>query len=82
MTYIQKGLFVTWRIFEGVSNRMITCLDCAWYSVCEPGDVFCACEDFIRPEELQRRIGQALYEELLRHRADSSGEEKPKRKMD
>ncbi len=61
---------------------MITCLDCAWYSVCEPEDVFCACEDFVRPEDLQRRIGQALYEELLRHRADSSGEEEPKRKTD
>lgn len=53
---------------------MTTCVDCAWYSVCEPEDILCACEDFIRPEELQRRIGQTLYEEILRHRAASCRE--------
>lgn len=61
---------------------MTTCVDCAWYSVCEPTDIFCACEDFIRPEDLQRRIGQALYEELLRHRAASCGEGEPEKTRD
>lgn len=54
---------------------MTTCVDCAWYSVCEPQDILSPCQDFIQPEELQRRIGQALYEELLRHRASSPSEE-------
>lgn len=55
---------------------MTTCVNCAWYSLCQPEDIFCECEDFIRPEELQRRVGQALYKELMTHRA-ASGEEEP-----
>lgn len=59
---------------------MNTCLDCAWFELCEPEDLLCACPHFVRPEELKQEIAQELFEEWCHHQDKADTDAKPRDK--
>lgn len=69
-------------VHDGKWSHMNTCLDCAWFELCEPKDIFCACERFARPEDLRLEIGRTLYEEWCRDREGGSEEKDPQKDAD
>lgn len=61
---------------------MNTCLDCAWFELCEPEDILCACPHFVRPEDVRQEVGHVLYEEWCRHQQTPTEDEKPRKDAD
>ncbi|ROQ90677.1 hypothetical protein [Desulfosoma caldarium] len=55
---------------------MITCMDCAWFELCEPQDIFETCPHFVLPEDLQHKMRHMLYEEWCRHHQDKAIKDK------
>ncbi|MBC7357241.1 MAG: hypothetical protein H5U10_01760 [Desulfacinum sp.] len=59
---------------------VVTCLECGWYPLCEPDDIYRPCDQFIPTDELADRMGRRLHEVLTRHGADQSSD--PSDRMD
>ncbi len=61
---------------------MNTCLDCAWYRLCEPEDIHCACSNFARPEDLQWEMGHILYQDWCRCKEMAAQEEENRKEQE